>query len=102
VEVESKDGNYKIYAKAVVLATGGFASNPEMVAKYTPQWAGYPSTASVGATGDGINMALQVGAGLGNMNVTSPQTVAYDTGHGAVSLTNVRYNGAILVNKESK
>jgi len=36
------------------------------------------------------------------MDLTGPQTVAYDTGHGAVSLTNVRYNGAILVNQEGK
>lgn len=36
------------------------------------------------------------------MDVSGPQTVAYDTGHGAVSLTNVRYNGAILVNKEGE
>lgn len=65
-------------------------------------WAGCPSTASVGATGDGIVMAEKVGAALSQMDLTGPQSVAYDTGHGAVSLTNVRYNGAILVNKEGK
>ncbi len=102
VEVEGKDGNYTITAKAVVLATGSFASNPEMVAEYTPQWAGYPSTASRGATGDGIIMAVKAGAALGNMDSAGPQTVAYDTGDGAISLTNARYNGAILVNKEGK
>jgi len=101
VKIESPDGNYNIMADAVILATGGFASNPEMVAEYTPQWAGYPSTASVGATGDGIKMAMAVGAAIGNMDSASPQTVAYDTGKGAVSLTNVRYNGAILVNEEA-
>ena len=36
------------------------------------------------------------------MALAGPQTVAYDTGHGAVSLTNVRYNGAILVGKTGK
>ena len=102
VVVESSHGEYKIHAKAVVLATGSFASNPEMVAKYTPQWAGYPSTASRGATGDGITMALKAGAALGNMENAGPQCVAYDTGNGAISLTNARYNGAILVNRDGK
>ena len=88
-----------IPAKAVILATGGFASNPELVKRFTPQWAGYPSTASVGAEGDGLLMAEKLGAKLDNMALAGPQTVAYDTGHGAVSLTNVRYNGAILVGK---
>ena len=91
-----------IPAKAVILATGGFASNPELVKRFTPQWAGYPSTASVGAEGDGILMAEKLGAKLDNMALAGPQTVAYDTGHGAVSLTNVRYNGAILVSKSGK
>ena len=91
-----------IPAKAVILATGGFASNPDLVKRFTPQWAGYPSTASVGAEGDGILMAEKLGAKLDNMALAGPQTVAYDTGHGAVSLTNVRYNGAILVGKSGK
>ena len=34
------------------------------------------------------------------MDRSGPQTVAYQTGNGAVSLTNVRYNGAILVNED--
>ena len=91
-----------ITANDVILATGGFASNPELVKRFSPQWAGYPSTASVGAEGDGILMAEKLGAKLDNMALTGPQTVAYDTGHGAVSLTNVRYNGAILVGKTGK
>lgn len=100
--VETPQGKYAIHAKSVILATGGFASNPELVAKYTPQWAGYPSTASRGSTGDGLIMAQRAGAALSHMDVAGPQTVAYDTGKGAVSLTNVRYNGAIIVNREGK
>ena len=95
VHVSHDNGKYVIHAKGVILATGGFASNPELVAKYTPMWAGYPSTASRGATGDALAMATKVGAALGQMDRSGPQTVAYQTGNGAVSLTNVRYNGAI-------
>lgn len=100
VRVSHDNGKYVIHAKGVILATGGFASNPELVAKYTPMWAGYPSTASRGATGDALAMATKVGAALGQMDRSGPQTVAYQTSNGAVSLTNVRYNGAILVNED--
>ena len=100
--VETPKGKYKIFADSVILSTGGFASNPELVAKYTPQWAGYPSTASRGSTGDGLLMGMKVGGAISHMDVAGPQTVAYDTGNGAVSLTNVRYNGAIIVNREGK
>ena len=100
VRVSHDNGKYVIHAKGVILATGGFASNPGLVAKYTPMWAGYPSTASRGATGDALAMATKVGAALGQMDRSGPQTVAYQTGNGAVSLTNVRYNGAILVNED--
>lgn len=101
-KVKTPSGDYTLTAKTVVLATGGFASNPDMVKTYTPDWAGYPSTASPGATGDGIRMAQALGAAVTQMNLAGPQVVAYDTGHGAVSLTNVRYNGAILVNREGR
>lgn len=99
-KVENENGKFIIHAKGVVLATGGFASNPKFVAQYTPMWAGFPSTASRGATGDGLVMAQKVGGVLDQMGRSGPQTVAYDTGNGAISLTNVRYNGAILVNKD--
>lgn len=102
VHVKCAAGEYDIKAKAVILATGGFASNPEYVKRFTPQWAGYPSTASVGVTGDAIRMTEKLGAKLSDMAHAGPQTVAYDTGHGAVSLTNVRYNGAILVNQKGE
>ncbi len=103
VEASIKGGEpLAVPAKAVILAAGGFASSPDLVKRFSPQWAGYPSTASVGATGDGLLMAEALGAKLDNMALTGPQTVAYDTGRGAVSLTNVRYNGAILVNKKGE
>jgi len=50
-----------INSKAVLIATGGFANNKEMVAKYTR----YPDMifiGQIGKMGDGINMAWAVGA----------------------------------------
>jgi tricarballylate dehydrogenase len=63
VEVRGPDGYAQISAKAVVLACGGFESNPEMRVRYLgPGW----DLARVRGTrhnmGDGIRMALEIGA----------------------------------------
>jgi tricarballylate dehydrogenase len=63
VEVRGPDGYQEISARAVVLACGGFESNPEMRARYLgPGW----DLARVRGTrhnmGDGLRMALETGA----------------------------------------
>lgn len=64
-----KGDRITINAKAVIISTGGFSCNPEMVKKYLP-YAGYESAGSPGRTGDGIQMLQKAGAELVNMNVT--------------------------------
>ena len=51
-------------AKAVMLCTGGFGSNPEMLAELVPGYAGARSSVAAGNTGDGFKMAEAVGAAL--------------------------------------
>lgn len=53
-----------ISAKSVVVATGGYAFNPELTAMLTPELAGTYGIGFPGATGDGIIMAGNVGAAL--------------------------------------
>lgn len=62
VSVQDKTSTYNIYAKKIILACGDFASNPEMIEQYAP---GFEKGLIFGAgtnTGDGLNMALEVGA----------------------------------------
>ncbi len=60
-----------IAAKNVVLATGGFGANVEMRERYNTKWASLDesvNTSEVAAsTGDGITMALEIGAQLVGM-----------------------------------
>lgn len=64
VEAVKKDGTkVTIHAEAVILATGGFIGNPQMVAKYFSGAEVNPAGGSL-STGDGINMALEAGAVL--------------------------------------
>ena len=64
---------YNVTSKhGVVLATGGFSGSPEMLKKYNTSWPfdnmeTIPTTNTYGHTGDGINMALELGAGVGGM-----------------------------------
>ena len=63
VKVATGDGGeYTINARAMVVASGGFAGNPEMMAEYFPQYTDYENY-SVN-TGDTISMGRLVGADI--------------------------------------
>lgn len=64
VEAQRKDGTkVTIHADAVILATGGFIGNKNMIEKYFSGVTINPAGGSL-STGDGINMALEAGAVL--------------------------------------
>jgi tricarballylate dehydrogenase len=63
VVVRGPDGTETIDARAVVLASGGFEANPEMRTRYLgPNWDLARVRGTPYNTGDGIRMALDIGA----------------------------------------
>ncbi len=63
VKIKSKGKAGRITAKAVVLAAGGFEANPEMRTRYLgPGWELAKVRGTRFNTGDGIRMALDIGA----------------------------------------
>ncbi|HHW92489.1 MAG TPA: FAD-dependent oxidoreductase [Firmicutes bacterium] len=67
VVAEGPDGEkIVIEAKKVILATGGFARNEDLLARFVPEAKGTSelTVAAAGSTGDGILMAEKVGAVL--------------------------------------
>ena len=63
VKVKGPQGFEDLYAKSVVLACGGFESNAEMRTRYLGQgWELAKVRGIPYNTGDGINMALEIGA----------------------------------------
>lgn len=54
VKVECKEGTYDIKADAVIVATGGFSHNKELLAKYAPGAEKVATSNQMGATGDFI------------------------------------------------
>ena len=98
VKAEGADANYTIRAKAVILATGGFGANLDMIAGFRPDLQGTVTTNAPGATGDGIVMAQAVGADL----VDIEQIQLHPTVEQTTSMLiteSVRGDGAILVNQ---
>ena len=62
IKANSDEVNYTINAHSVIIATGGFDHNSDMMAEYSPELAGTFAISSPGNTGDGIKMAEAVGA----------------------------------------
>ncbi len=101
LKVKDKKGSYKIFAKAVVDAAGGFGGNNELVSKYVPRLKGFATTNHPGATGDGLLLAEKAGAQLIDMvEIQTHPTVVPKVGEMITEA--VRGNGAILINKEGK
>lgn len=94
-----KAGETTYTGKAVVLATGGFAYDTEMVLSYKPDYKGFVCTNAPGITGDGIKMAQAIGAGTVDMEqIQIHPTVHQETS--ALITEGLRGDGAILVNSE--
>jgi len=72
VMAEDKSGeSIQVNAKAVIVATGGFGDNPDMIKKYAGyEWGKDLSSFRIpGLVGDGIRMAWEVGAATTEMNM---------------------------------
>jgi len=89
--------------QGVILTTGGFGANIEMVQEYNPVIdERYKSTNQNSATGDGLRMAQDIGADVTGMEyVQTYPTCNPNTGHLSY-VADTRFDGAILVNLEGK
>ncbi len=102
VKVSEEDGSVQtIKAKAVIIATGGFSANREMVEKYRPDLKGFVTTNHKGATGSGIMILEKLGAGTVDMkeiqiHPTVEQTTSY------LISESIRGGGAILVSQKGQ
>lgn len=117
IGVKAKGPNGKTYtilaSKGVILASGGFGANVKMRNEYDELWdkkldEKVKTTNMPAITGDGINMALKVGAGVKDMGyiqllpTTDPATGS--TNHKIVESTNIYVNklGNRFVNEQGR
>lgn len=100
----SLDGHsQEVKAKAVILATGGFGASKAYMKRYRPDLIDYKTTNQPGATGDGLELAEEVGAELMQMDLIQVHpTVQQDHPHVYLIGEAVRGEGAILVNAQGQ
>lgn len=96
------EGEEKIVnAKAVIIATGGFGGNLEMVTEYDSSLEGFVTTNHEGATGNGLMMAQALGAELVDMDkIQIHPTVQQDTSY--LITEAVRGEGGVLINQNGE
>ncbi len=70
VKVQNKNNYYDIKADAVIMATGGFSSNKELLAKYAPGTEKLQTSNQMGTTGDFIPVFEENNIALDKMDVT--------------------------------
>ena len=92
-----------VHAKAVVIASGGFGANNDMIAEIRPELDGFITTNAPGIQGQGIRMAQAIGADTVDMEQIQLHPTVHVEGSDASLITEgLRGDGAILVNQEGK
>lgn len=71
VTVGNREGHYNINADAVIMATGGFSANKELLAEYAPGAEKVETSNQMGATGDFVKIFKENDLKLTNMDELS-------------------------------
>ena len=97
VRVEDTDSTYQINAKQVVLATGGFTRNRDLVEKLAPDYVNAFAFTGAGSTGDGITLTedldtVLVGDGMMGLSGLNMNTGYYGEEGNLVWLPQLKVN----------
>ncbi len=102
IKVENIDGNtYNINAEAVIIASGGFGANPDLVVKFKPELKGFGTTNSRGATGDALAMVEKLDVSLTDIEQIQTHPTVVPKINEMIT-EGIRGDGAILVNHEGQ
>lgn len=99
IQVETNGHLYKISADRVLIATGGFCSNPELVQKYLPEVSHFISSNAIGATGDMVKIAEERGISLKHMDEVQLFNLVIP---GTRYQLEAKSHGSIIVNKNGQ
>ncbi len=97
VDAETASGTVHFSAKAVIVCTGGFGANFDMIKMYRPDLVDYVTTNKEATRGDGMVLAQKVGANLIQMSQIQTHPTVYQV-NGALIGEAVRGGGGILIN----
>jgi len=92
-----EEKNFKA-KRAVIITSGGFGRNREMVEEYGPEFVDWVPTMPPGHLGDGLKMALGIGAGTKDVGHAVCGSFAVDVVSKTGVMDFVGYAGGIMVN----
>ncbi len=102
VKVKDKEEQSFKAKKAVIIATGSFGRNREMVEEYGPYFVDWLPTMCHGHLGDGLKMALDLGAATKDLGRAVSGSFAVDIESKSGIMDFVGYSGGIYVNINGK
>lgn len=100
--VRLADGSVLSASKAVILASGGFAKNHELLMHYAPHYAEAVFVAGAGSQGDGLRMGRDLGADLRDMDYVKGTFGKHPTDETNDHSLQAVYKGAIAVNQDGQ
>lgn len=100
--VRLEDGTSLAASSGVIIASGGFAKNPDMLSRYAPHYAEAQFVAGAGSHGDGLRMAEALGAGLCDMDYVKGTFGKHPTDESNNHSLQAVYKGAIAVNQDGQ
>lgn len=100
--VRLEDDKLVSATKAVILASGGFAKNPELIERYAPQYLEAVFVAGAGSQGDGLRMGTELGADLCDMTHIKGTFGKHPTDETNDHSLQAVYKGAIAVNQHGQ
>ncbi|MFC1867281.1 FAD-binding protein [Thermodesulfobacteriota bacterium] len=101
VKVKGKMENFKAN-RAVVLATGGFGRNREMVMEYGPDYVDCAPIMPPGHLGDGLKMAMAEGSDTRGIGIAVVPSYQVDAATNSGNMGFIVYVGGIFVNSDGK
>lgn len=104
VEVERDGERHQVRADAVVLATGGFSRDRDLLARLAPLMKDALLAGGAGNHGDGLLMAWQLGAGMRDLPYVKGTYGIYHEPHPGEDGTGILavYKGAIAVDRDER
>ncbi|MFM6848094.1 MAG: FAD-dependent oxidoreductase, partial [Terrabacter sp.] len=104
VRVLHRGAEREVLADAVVLATGGFSRDREMLQRFAPQMAQALLAGGEGNHGDGLRMAMALGAGLRDLPYVKGTYGIFHEPHHGEDGTGILavYKGAVAVDRSGR
>ena len=97
LKAEGKDGkNWTVNADNVILASGSFAKNEELIDEYFPEWSGSFFNTIETAKGDGLLLGMKYGAGIEDMGAHMPGFLSSYDSHFELAFMHLSTPGIIV------